>query len=98
MKSTGRSSRSGLTPHARRATVSRSPDSRPNAIRSPARKAIGSVSPSACGRSVSSRNPTVADRDAFGQQDLGLFEHRPDGEDEGEEAERQQKWPDGFAD
>src|ERR1700683_1598445 len=59
IRSTGRRSRSGLTPHARRATPSRSPESRPRAIRRPDRKAIGMVTPSPDGRSKPRSKPTV---------------------------------------
>src|SRR5262249_41280346 len=50
--STGRSSRYGLTPQARSATASRSPDIRPSPMSSPTSSAIGMVSPSACGMRV----------------------------------------------
>lgn len=41
-------------------------------------KAIGMVSPSAWGKSVTSRNPTVG-RSTLGQKGLRLDEHRVDG-------------------
>ena len=57
--STGRSSRYGLTPHARRATASRSPESRPRPDRIPVSVAIGIVNPRPWGIRVSRMRPAA---------------------------------------
>ena len=78
MMPTGSSSRFRLMPHACIATNSRSADSRPKPTSSPSSSAIGIVSASACGTSMTISAADDRRRDALGDELLGVL-HAADG-------------------
>ena len=87
-----------LMPQACSATNSRSADSRPNAIRRPSSSAIGIVTASACGSSVSSTRATSGHDDALGDQLLAVLGERRDHQEEGEDQQPEQEGQQEFAD
>ena len=87
-----------LMPHAWKATDSRSADRRPKAMSRPMSSAIGIVTASDCGTSVSRTCATTSPRHALGDQALAVVGERRNEEQEREDEQPDQEGQQEFAD